>query len=65
MTKNLSYNIISIFIIVVIILCLMNRDKKCKEYFNTNQDNIPIIVLGSDFGPFVNGIIDVEKIISI
>ena len=66
MTNHLSYNIISIIIIIIIILCLMNRDRKYKniEKFNIKEENnIPIVVLGTDTYGFDNGIIDVGKII--
>ena len=66
MTNNLTYNVISLTIIIIIILHLMNRDRKCRENFNNeDQDtSIAIRVLGDASEYFEDGIIDIERIIS-
>lgn len=65
MTNNISYNIVSLFIIIIIIMCLMNKDRKYKEYFNTEStENAEIRVLGTKIIPgFSDGIIDIGKIV--
>ena len=46
-------------------MCLMNRDGKYKENFNSEIDNdfMPIVVLGANTTYFPDGIIDIGKIV--